>query len=449
MEKDGGEGVSDLLQPYVMMQESEWAGRRFCTARDQRTDQVVYLMGEPLGVLGGSHSHPNLPSMKEIGVEGQLRWWVGPLPEGEKLEDLRLKGSLTESELLSALLSVIDGLQHLSALVPPPVPAYLDPACIVRDRMGRWVLDYAALAHAPEAHSNNSAPLGIHPFGVLLYWVVTGETVRRSRVQVSQLESLATPGLQLMIIRCLGRSYPSLAELRAELTRAGKDREFGPLIMRMRSKAQASRSRSMNSLQKGPYIPMNDRPWAAPPPPRSGYSRTGEPLQYRRPRRSRVRWLPVTLVALLAALVGGTAAIQLDMVPAQYLPAWMRPTPTVTLFPKAEPLHPVYPTAQMEGHTVFVYLDGRSLGEAVIYASPNYPYMALPDLNRLFRQQLTWSTDSAGQVVLHMADRAFPVEAVEQVGDILWVKLLPDLQKWLGYHFQSYRSGTIHFSAKA
>lgn len=441
--------MSGLLEPYVIMQETEWSGRRFCMARDPRTNQAVYLMGEPLGVLGGSHAHPNLPSLREVGVEGQVRWWAGQMPEGENLEDLRLSGQLTESELLSALLSVVDALQNLSAMVPPPVPAYLDPACIVRDRMGRWVLDYMALAHAAESRTNSPAPLGVYPFGVLLYWLVTGETVRRARVQVAQLESLATPGLQLIIIRCLGRSYPSLAELRAELARAGKDREFGPLLLRIRSKAQAVRSEAMNSTLQGPHIPINDRPWAAAPAPRGGYSRNQLPLQYHRVRSARFRWIPIALVGLLAVAVGAAAAVQFDLVPPQYLPAWMRPVPTVTLFPKPEPLQVVHSATHMEGRPVLVYLDGRSLGEVTIYASPNYPYMALPDVNRLFRQQFTWAAGPEGQVVLQDRSRTLPVEAFEQVGDTLWVKMLPGVQKWMGFRFQSYRSGTLHFSTKA
>jgi hypothetical protein len=440
--------MSGLLEPYVITQETEWAGRRFCMVRDRRTDHVVYLMGEPLGVLGGSHAHPNLPVLKEVGVEGQVRWWEGYLPEGENLEDLRRTGQLTESELLGALISVVDALQALSAMVPPPVPAYIDPACIIRDRMGRWVLDYLALAQAPEAHANNLAPPGVHPFGVLLYWVVTGETVRRSRVQVSRLDSAATPGLQLIVIRCLGRSYPSLAELRADLSRAGKDREFGPLILRIRSKAQAARAEALSNTLRAPHIPINDRPWAAPPPPRGGYTGASLPLQYRRVRPSRGRWVPVVLVGLLAVTMGAAAAVQLGLVPSRYLPAWMRPLPTVTLFPKPEPMHVDVSTAQMEGRPVLVYLDGQSLGEATIYASPNYPYIALPDLNRLFRRQFTWAANSSGQGALQDRDRTLPIAVFEQVGDTLWVKMVPSVQQWMGLRFQSYRSGTIHFSTK-
>lgn len=438
--------MSSLLEPYVIMQETEWAGRRFCTARDQRTGQVVYLMGEPLGVVGGSRGHPNLPGLKEVGQEGEVRWWAGQMPEGEKLEDLRLNGPLTESELLTALISVVDALQHLASMVPPAVPAYLDPACVVRDRLGRWMLDYFALAHAPEAHASSPTPLGVYPFGVLLYWVVTGETVRRSRVQVTRLASAATPGLQLIIIRCLGRSYPSLVELRAELSRAGKDREFGPVVLRIRSKTEAARAQAMKGPLQGPHIPMNDRPWAAPPPPRGGFSRGDLPLQYRRVRPGRWRWPVVALVGLLVIALGTAAAIRLDLLPPQYLPAWLRPLPTVTLVPRPEW---VETEAQMEGRPVLVYLDGRSLGEASIYASPSYPYMSVADLNRLFRRQLTWSPGDGGQLVLQEHTRRLAIPVYEQVGEQIWIKLLPDVQKWMGFQFQSYRSGTIHFSTKA
>ncbi|MFZ5827275.1 MAG: hypothetical protein ACOY94_23500 [Bacillota bacterium] len=441
--------MSGLLSSYTIMQESEWAGRRFCTARDLRTKHVVYLMGEPLGVLGGSHAHPNLPTLKEVGIEGQTRWWVGHLPEGDKLEDLRLQGTLTESELLSALLSALDALLSLSAMVPPPVPAYIDPACIVRDRLGRWVLDYMALAHAPEAHANNAAPPGVYPFGVLLYWVVTGETVRRARVQVSNLESVASPGLQLIIIRCLGRSYPSLAELRAEVSRAGKDREFQPVVQRIRSRAQVARTEAMSALVKGPHIPIDDRPWAAPPPPRGGYSRATAPLRYRKVRRPWTRWLATGLVGLLTFAVAGAVALRMQLIPPQYLPDWLRAVPVVTLFPKPEPVHLVHQKAHMPSQSVLVYLDGRNLGEAEVYASPTYPYMALEDLNHLFRRDLEWSLGSDGQALLREGDRSLQVSTYEQVNDGLWIKLLPAVQEWLGLQFESYKSGILHFSAKA
>lgn len=441
--------MSSLLSPYVIMQETEWAGRRFCTARDQRNRQVVYLMGEPLGVLGGSHQHPNLPTLKELGADGQFRWWTGNLPEGDKLEDLRLQGNLTESDLIGALLSVVDGLLNLSAMAPAPVPAYLDPACIVRDRLGRWVLDYLALAHAPEAHSNNPPPLGVYPFGVLLYWVVTGETVRRTRVQVSHLESVASPGLQLIIIRCLGRSYPSLAELRAELARAGKDREFQSVVQRIKSRAQAARPEVMRPPVKGPHIPIDDRPWTSPSPPRGGYSRERLPLQYRRVRRSPARWVSAALVGLLAFGLAAGTALKLDLVPHQYLPAWLRSVPTVTLFPTPELIHTAASPAQMEPRSVLVYLDGRSLGEAEIYASPNYPYLSVPDLNRLFQRRLESAAGEEGGLILQEGERTLKLETYEEVGDTLWIKLLPAVQEWLGMRFQSYKSGILHFSAKA
>lgn len=441
--------MSSLLSSYTIMQESEWAGRRYCTARELRTKQVVYLVGEPLGVLGGSHAHPNLPTLKELGIEGQTRWWLGYLPEGDKLEDLRLQGNLTESELLSALLSVVDALLNLSAMAPPPVPAYLDPACIVRDRLGRWLLDYTALAHAPEAHANSATPLGIYPFGVLLYWVVTGETVRRARVQVSNLESVASPGLQLIIIRCLGRSYPSLAELRAEVSRAGKDREFQPVVQRIRARAQAARTEAMSALVKGPHIPMDDRPWAAPPPPRGGFSRGTAPLRYRRVGRSWTRWLSVGLVGLLTFAVAGAVALRMQMVPPQYLPEWLRAVPVVSLFPKPELVHTVHSKARMEGQNVLVYLDGSNRGESVVYASPNYPYMSLFDLNHLFRRNLEWAVSPGGGMLLKEGDRTLPVTTYEQVDDTLWIKLLPIVQEWLDLQFESYKSGILYFSTKA
>jgi len=442
--------VSSLLESYVVIQEAEWAGRRFCMARDRRTNQSLYLVGEKLGTLGGTYSHPNLPSLKEIGTEDQTRWWAGPVPEGDKLEDLRLQGSLSESDLLSALLSTADALLNLAATLPPMVPAYIDPACIVRDRLGRWLLDYTALAHAPEAHAKNPEPLGVYPFGVLLYWVVTGETIRRSRPQISQLESLASPGLQLVIIRCLGRSYPSLAELRAELSRAGKDREFQPLVQRFRARAQASRAEASRQLLRTPHIPLDDRPWAAPPAPRGGFSRGTMPLQYRRVQRPWKRWLGVAAVGLCAFALAAVAAVRLDLVPDEYLPTWLKTVPTVTLFPKPQPIaQPVYAGAQMLPQRVIIFLNGEDRGTAHIYTSPNHPYMEIRALNGLLGRELTWGVVANGQVVLKEGDRSLPLTTYEQVGETVWIKLLPEVQEWLGLRFQSYRGGIIHFSSRA
>ncbi len=437
------------LQSYVIVQETEWAGRRFCTARDRRTNHSVYLVGEPLGMVGGTYAHPNLPALKELGVEPPTRWWVGQIPEGEKLEDLRLQGSLTESDLLSALLSTVDALLNLAATIPPMVPVYIDPACIVRDRLGRWQLDYLALAHAPEAHAKTPEPLGVYPFGVLLYWVVTGETIRRSRPQVSQLESLASPGLQLLIIRCLGRSYPSLAELRAELARAGKDREFQPLIQRVRARAQAARSEAARQFVRAPHIPLDDRPWAAPPAPRGGYSRGALPLQYQRVRRPWKRWLGTLIVGLFTFVLAAGTAVKLGLVPEQYLPVWLRSVPTVTVFPKPELVHPVYAEAQMVPQRVMLFLNGEKRGDTYIYTSPNHPYIDVTAMNRLLSRKLEWVVAANGQVVLQEGDRSLVLPVSEQIGDTLWIKLLPIVQEWLGMRFQSYRGGILHFSSKA
>jgi len=212
------------------MQQDVWAGRRFYTAQDRRTGQVVYLVEEPAGGTTQPYSHPNLPPIVEVTADTDVRWLTGALPEGETLEDLRSRGRLTEQDILAVLLSVLDGLCSLALLQPPVVPSYLDPSCIKRDRLNRWVLDYLALAHAPEARMSPALPLGVHPFGVLMYWLMTGQVARRTRVQVTRIPHGASPTLQFILIKCLGKSYPSLSAVRVDVERAGSEHEFRSLI---------------------------------------------------------------------------------------------------------------------------------------------------------------------------------------------------------------------------
>ncbi|HYG58919.1 MAG TPA: hypothetical protein VD902_12745, partial [Symbiobacteriaceae bacterium] len=281
--------MGGVLSNYTVMQQNEWAGRRFYTAQDRRTGQVVHLVAESVRGRSEPYGHASLPPLQLLAVEGDERWLIGALTEGDTLEDLRHRGGMTETDLVSGLLSIIDGLAALSALEPPPVPSYLDPACVKRDRLGRWTLDFLALAHAPEARSQASPPLGVYAFGVLLYWLATGQLVRRTRVQVDRIEEGLPAALQFIVIRCLGRNYPSLAELRADIERAGRDHEFRsmlparkadlPLATRLPVIPPGGEAGADPPGQAGyqrvplggPHIPMNDRPWALPPRPEEGF----------------------------------------------------------------------------------------------------------------------------------------------------------------------------------
>lgn len=317
--------MSSLLSAYTVMQQSDWAGRRFYTARDRRSNQVVYLIAEPAQGSWEPYRQANLPTVEPVALESDTRWFMAALSDGETLEDLRRAGRLTEADINSALLSVTDGLASLSALSPAPVPSYLDPSCIKRDHIGRWTLDYLALAHAPEAHSNGTPPLGVYPMGVLLFWLVTGQTVRRSRVQLDRIEHELTPALQFILIQCLGRVYPSLAELRADLERAGREHEFRAIADKVRRPASPAVPAAVVAEPTlptrpsgvefhrvtlgGPQIPINDRPWALPPRPADGFRKfvVPPPPDPKRIRKNRLALAAIACTVTSLAVTGGAA----------------------------------------------------------------------------------------------------------------------------------------------
>lgn len=345
--------MGSIVDNYAVMQQDDWAGRRFMTARDRRTGQVVYLVGEAVGGPLQPYSHPTLPSLEVLGQEGDVRWLGGSLPGGETLEDLR--PSLQESEVVSALLSVVDALASLSALEPPPVPSYLDPACIRRDQQGRWLLDYLALAHATEARSLSKPPLGVYAFGVLLYWLITGETVRLSKVQIQKVGSGLPSGLQFILIRCLGRSYPSLAELRADLVRAGNEHEFRHVVQQAPRRPPAAPVTSAAPIREappaqpasqpagierhrvplgGPAIPMSDRPWALPARPPEGFRKYVVPKKPDSRSIRRTRLALVSVAGFVAALVVGAVGIWSGLIPDRMLPAFLRRENLAVLMPE-------------------------------------------------------------------------------------------------------------------
>lgn len=398
MKAGGGNRVSGVLAPYSIMQQNTWSGRVFYTAQERRTGQVTYLVEEPVTGKLDPYTHPALPPLELVATEGETRWLRGVMPSGDALEDLRNSGRLKETDMVAVLLSVVDGLVSLSAAQPALVPSYLDPACIKRDHVGRWLLDYLALAHAPEARMAPSQPLGVHPMGVLLYWLVTGQAARRTRVQVKQLPPGLSPTLQFIMIKCLGRSYPSLAELRRDIERAASEHEFRSLVkligqQRERAAVQpvepvrirvasvrgaepveaagprsvpdrlpglsslpadetgaegppaswgASRSArppehlpampipGTRALSGGPFIPMNDRPWAAPPRPDGGYRQAILPPPPT-PRYSQAgRWTRLGLVGVLSAIIAGGVAVKAGFVPEEFLPEILQTRPAAS-----------------------------------------------------------------------------------------------------------------------
>lgn len=336
------------------MQQDDWAERRFYTVQDRRSGQVLYLVEEWAHRSMDPYDHPSLPPVQAVAEENGIRWLMGGLPEGESLEDLRSQRRLTEPDIVAALISVVDALASLSALEPPVVPAYLDPACIKRDRLGRWVLDYPALAHAAEARMNTVPPLGVHPVGALLFWLITGETARRTRVQVTRLQRGVPAALQFIIIKCLGKSYPSLAALRADLERAGREHEFASLAEQvglsprrhvpvaaepLRPAAAEVLATTPETVAKpilpldyrkvplgGPYIPADDRPWSLPPRPQDGFRKYVVPS----PRLAARRSSPLALLGLLslaAVALFAVAALAPGLWPDAARPAFLRTQP--------------------------------------------------------------------------------------------------------------------------
>lgn len=380
--------MSGILSGYTVMQQAEWAGRKFYAAQDRRTGQVVHLIAAPVAEPLEPYQHQGLPAVQPLAVESDTRWLIGQVSEGETLEDLRNAGQLSESDLVSALLSALDGLGSLARLTTPPVPSYLDPACIKRDRVGRWTFDYLALAHAPEARIAATQPYGVHAFGVLLYWLVTGQTVRRTRVQLHRIEQGVSPGLQFVLIRCLGRTYPSLAELRVDIERSGQEHEFRQILhtppARPASALPAPRpiklpapqavdqppatpqapqakedllthipvipsdpdhsSRRLAQLEHhrvvlgGPQIPMNDQPWALPPRPAEGYRKFVVPPPPDPKVVKAIRWGSLGLVSIATLFLAGAVVIKAGLIPAELLPEGWRSEKSVARMPDyAEP----------------------------------------------------------------------------------------------------------------
>ncbi|MDB4895963.1 MAG: hypothetical protein JWN15_2225, partial [Firmicutes bacterium] len=314
----GGHCMGAVPSQYIVIQQAEWAGRKFYTAHDQRADQVVYLMQEPVRGRLSVPQHPSLPTLQPLLVADDAGWLVGTPPTGDTLEDLRNQGRLSEQDMLSMLLSVADALAELGAQQPPLVPAYLDPAGIKRDALSRWVLDYLLLAQAPEVRKATAPPPGIYAFGVLLYWLFTGQTARMTRVQVGKVEGVA-PALQFIMIRCLGRSYPGLAELRADIERSGREKDFRGvvrLIAKQLPDAPGAAEKLLPAAQKlaleyrkvplgGPQIPVDDRPWALPARPDDGFRKYVVPPPPDPPKQKLRRGAAFTLAGLAALALSG------------------------------------------------------------------------------------------------------------------------------------------------
>jgi hypothetical protein len=351
--------VSGVLSQYSVMQQTEWAGRKFYTAQDQK-GQVVYLLAEPADAPPCAYRHPALPHIQPLTVEEGTRWLIGQVPQGQMLEDLRGQGQLTEADVVGALMSVLDAILLLATCDPPLVPAFLDPACIKKDWLGRWILDYLALAHAPETRSSSAKPLGVYPFGALLYWLLTGQSARMTRIQITKIPAGTSSALQFILIRCLGRSYTSLAELRADVERAGRESEFGALIQTIRheekpvtlvpvlqeepiavrplEKAVASRPPLEKAIVSRPPlampdIPVDDRPWSLPQKPADGFRKQYLPPPPDPAKQQRARWGFYVLSGLATLALAGVAALKFGLIPEAHLPNYLKTVSPVSAYP--------------------------------------------------------------------------------------------------------------------
>lgn len=492
--------VSELLHRYTIMQQNEWVGRTVYTARENQTGQVVYLLREPAVGDPGRYNHPNLPPLEPVAVTRGERWWSGAPIAGETLEDLRSRGALSDGELHSVLMGVLDGLTVLAALHPPMVPGYLDPACIRRQKNGRWVLDYLALAHAPEARASGAPPLGIYPMGVLLFWLTTGQTVRRTKIQINRLPAGMPANLQFVLVNCVGRNYPSLAELKVALERAGGAKEFERLAGLARRGSAAQPTPSLPVLEKvplgsgggGPQIPMNDRPWALPPRPEGGYRKYVVPPK---PDPKVVRLVQLGLVGVAGLMLlglgfglawairpaapatppppppaaarpepGGVTAPEQPPQPATPLPE----RPPVVTNPGAPPappvpLEPPKPTVpapvpkpkpgsvadedhRTGGVPLRLLVNEREIGIAYVFPHPSQPFISLPAYNELFRKNLAWTPADGGMVQLTGGDWPLLTKDYALISERLWLKLTPSMQNWLGLRFQGYTDDGMRFN---
>lgn len=382
--------MSSVLSQYTVMQQAEWAGRRFYVAQEIAKGQVVYLMEEAATLTPPvAYRHPSLPHIQPLTVEGETRWVTAAVPQGAILEDLRRQGALSETDIVSLLLGVIDALSLLATFEPPLVPAHLDPAAIKRDWMGRWTLDYFLLAQAPESRAPVSKPLGIYAFGVLLYWLLTGLNARMTRVQVAKLPPETTSALQFILIRCLGRSYLSMAELRADIERAGREHEFAAIAKLIAQQGEqmvaadlpvvpvgqgaspmgpgtppelvlasvAASDPGMGSsrangaptgpggaswtdglddrrLKLGvPAIPADDRPWTLPQRPPNGYRQFVVPPKRPPFWRTMLRWGGASAALLLVMGAVGGVALKQGWIPEAYQPSFLRLNPLASAYP--------------------------------------------------------------------------------------------------------------------
>ena len=489
--------VGDLLNRYTVMQQNDWVGRTIYTARETETGQVVYLLREPAVGEPGRYGHPNLPTLEPTAVTRGERWWVGTPAEGETLEDIRARGALTDTELHSVLMGVLDGLTVLSLLHPPLVPGYLDPACIRKQKGGRWVLDYLALAHAPEARASGAPPLGIYPLGVLLFWLITGQTVRRTRIQLNRLPVGMPAQLQFVLVNCVGRNYPSLAELKEALERAAGTKELQRLATLARRGTAAQPTPAVPPLAKvplggggggggGPYIPVDDRPWALPARPHDGYRKFVVPPK---PDPQVVRLVQLGLVGvagLLLLVVGFGLAWLIRPAPpaaapgpaveappvqrpepgppatAEPGPQPPSPDPDPTPAPPA-PLEPPRPTVpapapkpapgtvadedyRTGGVPLRILVGDRQIGIAYVFPHPTQPFISLPAYNELFGTSFTWAPAEGGAAQLSGGAWPLITRDYALISDRLWLKLTPAMQNWLGIRFQGYTDDGMQFT---
>lgn len=469
--------MAGFLDRYAILQQNNWNGRKVYSAKERESGQVVHLIADT-GRFGlDPYYHPSLPVLSHAAAEGEVRWLAGPAPGGDTLEDLWRRGALSGREVVVLLLGVLDGLASLSRLEPPLVPGYLDPAIIKRDRSGRWLLDYLSLAHSPEARASGGAPIGVYPMGTLLFWLGTGQVVRRTRSQVVKLEADVPSHLQFMIIKAMGRSYPSLAELRVDLERANSGRVFEAI------RPHATPGNKQPVAQPATPVPAEEaadaeqeetpleagnggepRNWALPTRPEDGFRRFVVPPPPPPAKQRAVRWAAIGATAGVALAAIGLVlfvwgrhepsrlpdlAVSSGQVGPELPPQGQRgsPVPEGVAAPVAVtgPL-PVL-AEELIGHPVLVVLNGEDLGWIYSWKMSYENLVSLEAMNQILGERLRWIMVSGGALrIFDETGRGFVTYDYDTLDNRIWLILTLALQQDLGIQLDDTTPGVFRIT---
>lgn len=201
---------------YRVLRQSRWGEQTAYMVLHLQESSTFHVLDEPVGWSDQGLEHPALPRVSARHEGNGIRQSWLPLLTGERLTERRAAGSMTGSEIASALESVAAALQHLATHRPHGLPAVIDPDCVCRAPSGEWVLDYAMLLHNPETRRERKPP-GVYAIGLLFFFLVTGEFPRLGRPALTGRFPPLSTTLLLPLIKAINESYTDLPELQQAL----------------------------------------------------------------------------------------------------------------------------------------------------------------------------------------------------------------------------------------